>query len=403
MPTTRTVRIVVRHSSDCKDRRKGPEWKKCGCRKSLLVYDGTSKATFHKSCKTRSWEKAEDFKREYEDSFDPEKQELKRLRAADEKKQKHIEEAVRLYLTDMIARLGDNGTVAGARHLLEDSLSGWLATQVPRPIHISEITPDHLIAWRHSWKLGDLTAAVRWSGVRSFFNFCEGQGWVSDSPARRIRATKVSRKGRTGVFSDEQLTAILNAARRDQRTLAFIELMRWGGMAITDAVLFQPEMIDAEGVLKYRRHKTDEFAVVPLPEHVLVDLRGVPLEKDSAGPAQPFRTKDTQIKSDVRAWQRVLKGIFDAAKITQVQTEAGADKPHSHCFRDSFAVWNLRHGVTIYAVAKMLGHSSVKTTERSYLPWVPELQAAHIAEARRVLVHAKPKSGKLGVITLLSR
>src|SRR5207248_3302466 len=135
------------------------------------------------------------------------------------------------------------------------------------------------------------------TSVKTFFNFCEGQGWVADSPARRIRPTKVSRGGRTGVFSDKQFTAILNAARNDQRAHAFIELMRWGGLAITDAVLFRPEMIDSEGVLRYRRHKTKELAVVPLPEHVLVDLRGVPLEEDSVGPTQPFRTKDTLIKS----------------------------------------------------------------------------------------------------------
>jgi integrase len=226
--------------------------------------------------------------------------------------------------------------------------------------------------------------------VRGFFNFCEGQRWITESPARRIRATKVSRTGRTGVFSDEQFTAIEKAVRKDRRTEAFIRLMRWGGMAITDAVLFRTEMIDAD-VLTYRRHKTDELAVVPLPQHIIVDLRDVPLAKDTVSANQPFRSKDTIIKSDVRRWQRWLADIFEAAGVTEVQTETGTGKPHSHCFRDTFAIWNLRQGVAVHTVAKMLGHSSVNTTERSYLPFVPELRAAHIAEGRKALVNAKPK------------
>jgi integrase/recombinase XerD len=390
MPITRTVEIVVRHSADCKDRQRGTEWRKCNCRKSLVVYDGASKKTHRISAGTRSWEKAEKFKTDYLNGFDPDQQELKRLRAAEQQKQKPIDEVVELYLTDMAARLGDGGTVSGARHLL-DSLTDWLAKQVPRPIHIAEITPALLIAWRSSWTLGDLTAAVRWSAVRTFFNFCENQGWVPESPARRIRPTKVARGGRPGVFTDAQYTAIVEAAHSDRRTHAFVELMRWAGMAITDAVLFRTEMIDADGVLRYRRHKSDELAIIPLPAHVIVNLRDVPLGNNAVGPAQPFRSNSPIIKTDVRLWQRRLTELWAAAGVTDVQTDSGTGKPHSHCLRDSFAVWNLRHGVPLMAVAKMLGHSSIKTTEQSYAPWVRELEAAHIAEARRALVHATPK------------
>jgi len=394
MQITRTVEIVVRHSADCKDRQRGTEWKKCNCRKSLVVYDGATKTTHRISAKTRSWEKAEKFRTDYLNDLDPDQQELKRLRTAEQQKQKPVDEAVELYLANMIARKAADGTVSGARHLLSDALCGWLSKQVPRPVHISEITPEHLIAWRASWALGDLTAAIRWGSVRGFFNFCENMGWAPKSPAKHIRAAKVARGGRTGVFSDKQYAALVEAARAERRTHAFVELMRWGGMAITDAVLFRTEMIDADGVLRYRRHKSDELAVVPLPAHVIVNLRDVPLGNNAVGPAQPFRSKSPIIRTDVRLWQRRFTELWAAASITEVETDSGAGKPHSHCLRDTFAVWNLRHGVPLMAVAKMLGHSTVKTTEQSYAPWVKELEAAHIAEARRALVHATPKPSR---------
>ncbi|MGC2528886.1 MAG: hypothetical protein WA639_14140, partial [Candidatus Acidiferrum sp.] len=60
---TRTVTVVTRHSADCKDKTRGPDWRRCACRKSLVVYEGGK--TLRISAKTRSWEAAEKFAREY--------------------------------------------------------------------------------------------------------------------------------------------------------------------------------------------------------------------------------------------------------------------------------------------------------------------------------------------------
>src|SRR5579862_595746 len=114
---TRSIKVLVRHHRKCKDRAKGKEWRRCHCRKVFLIYDGVSRSKQGKltnkirSAHTRSWETAEKNAQEWLDSFDPEKQELKRLRAAKERQSVTLEEAVALYCADMIARLGDNGTV----------------------------------------------------------------------------------------------------------------------------------------------------------------------------------------------------------------------------------------------------------------------------------------------------
>ena len=53
--------------------------------------------------------------------------------------------------------------------------------------------------------------------------------------------------------------------------------------------------------------------------------------------------------------------------------------------RDTFAVWNLRHGVPPHSVSKILGHSNPTITAKAYLPWVKEFEAAIIADGRRTL------------------
>jgi integrase/recombinase XerD len=47
---------------------------------------------------------------------------------------------------------------------------------------------------------------------------------------------------------------------------------------------------------------------------------------------------------------------------------------HPHRFRDTFAVELLLAGVPIDQVSILLGHSSIKVTEKSYSPWVKARQ-----------------------------
>ena len=422
IPTRNTVKVFARHVPGCKDREHGAT--KCRCWKALLIYEADRKKNRMVSAHTRSWASAEKLAQQHRDSWDPDKQELKRLRSEKEAKQVSLAEAVALYCIDLIARLGDNGTAAMARSLLghvdpeskevinNGHLFNWLATIPPatRPAYVADITPAHLTQWRAAWKFGsDLTAAQRWSMVKGFFGFCEAQGWIDDSPARKMKSLSVAKGNRTAIFSDEQYAAILDAvsisepenipaatrAGWHQRLATFIELLRWSGMDLIDAVQYRPALVDKDGVLRYRRQKTDVLATVPLPDRVVALLRDIPMERYSVGPDQPFRTKDTTAKSDTRKWQNRLGQLFKLAGITEVRTELGRiRKPHPKMLRDTFAVGHLRTGVPIHSVAKMMGHTKTETTERAYLPWVKELEEAHIAAVRKAMTSAESKPTK---------
>jgi integrase len=418
---TRTVKAVVRHSAKCRFKDKGAEWRNCKCPKTLLVYEADKGKNRRVSAKTRSWERAEQKAQELRDSWDPRLQKLSRLESEKERQQVTIEKAVGLYTADMSARLGDNATVAMARslfgHIDSDTdavtknghLFDWLE-KIPlaaRPIYLADLTPTHLTQWRAAWKFADYTAAQRWGMVRSFFNFCEAQGWIKDSPARKLRRIDYEKGSRTAIFTDKQYEVILEAVAIydpenvpsstrtawQQRVTTFTELLRWSGMALIDAVQYRPELMDAEGVLRYRRQKTGTLATVQLPEHLIALLRGVPLERDSLGAAQPFRMKDFTAHSDTVTWRKRLQRLFALAGIEEVHNELGKTRPpHPHQLRDSFAVWNLRHGVPLHSLAKMMGHSSPTITAKAYLPWVKELETHTIAEGRKALAAGKPKN-----------
>ena len=69
-------------------------------------------------------------------------------------------------------------------------------------------------------------------------------------------------------------------------------------------------------------------------------------------------------QSTVTKWQHDLRKLFKDAGISSQGNML------SHRLRDTFAVDLLEKGVPLEEVSKLLGHESIKTTERHYSKWM---------------------------------
>ena len=72
-------------------------------------------------------------------------------------------------------------------------------------------------------------------------------------------------------------------------------------------------------------------------------------------------------ESATKNWAKYLARLFDDAKIQ-------SGHMRSHRLRDTFAVDLLQKGVPLEEVSKLLGHVSIKTTEKSYAKWIKARQ-----------------------------
>ena len=149
-----------------------------------------------------------------------------------------------------------------------------------------------------------------------------------------------------------------NAAGLRQRLLAFVLLLRWSGLRIGDAVSLERTRLTADGKLLLYMAKTGEPVRVLMPPDVVQLLHALP----NSNPSYFFWSGNSKLKSAVAKWQRTLRRLFKLADLGK--------RCHPQMFRDTFAVEYLLAGMPIEQVSMLLGHRSVKITEKHYAPWV---------------------------------
>jgi integrase/recombinase XerD len=107
-----------------------------------------------------------------------------------------------------------------------------------------------------------------------------------------------------------------------------------------------------------------------LPPFVVEALQSAPRDNERYF----FWTGEGKVETATGNWRRSLAKLFDLA---------GIQNGHPHRFRDTFAVELLLAGVPLERVSILLGHRSIRVTERHYAPWVRARQEQLEADLER--------------------
>jgi site-specific recombinase XerD len=100
---------------------------------------------------------------------------------------------------------------------------------------------------------------------------------------------------------------------------------------------------------------------VPIPPAIAQELLAVP----NANAKYLFWSGNGEEESITKSWAKYyIVPAFTAAKVTN------GGHMRSHRLRDTFAVDLLEKGVPLEEVSKLLGHESIRTTEKHYAKWV---------------------------------
>ena len=353
------------HSRDCRHRAKGRPWTRCNC--SVWTQGSLAGQWVKMSLKTRNWAAAAKVIHNWEASgkIGEEPPDIPTIKSA-----------VAKYLADAEARHLAPETVRKRRELLEGKLLPFC--DAAGYAILRHLDVDVLRKFRASWSYAPLSARKRLEYLRSFFRFCQDAGWVDRNPAMAVKSSKVEQNP-TLPFSDEEVERVLVAARAltgfgqyGPKIEPMVLLLRYSGLRIQDAACLERARLIDDKLFLYQQ-KTGTPVYCPLPPQVVDRLTAVPNDNEHFF----FYDGTSQPQSMVKSWDRVFQKVFATAK--PVITGG-----HPHRFRDTFAVSLLLKGVSIEIVSKLLGHRSIKVTERHYAPWVKARQEQLEAEVRRI-------------------
>jgi site-specific recombinase XerD len=360
------ITVFVRHSSDCKY--KGDEFsRRCKCRKHLRWTQNGKQ--YRRKAGTRSWEEAEEVKRNLEGQLagrTPAQQPDDNARI--------LEEAVDLFIQDKTVQ-GLSASVLGKYTRELERLRAYCERQNVYTVQgiTRELLTGFCATWEAVYPSSTTRSKVR-ERCRSFFRYCYEAQWLPRIPSLpKIQIEEPP----TLPLSAEEYAKLLDTIYGEigdkaqaARVHALFQLMRWSGLAIRDALTLERKEIQqdrAKGVYRIAtaRQKTGTHVSVPIPPEVAAELLAVL----NGNEKYVFWSGKGEEESVTKNWSKYyIAPVFKAAGL------AGDGYMMSHRLRDTFAVDLLEKGVPIEEVSKALGHESIKTTERHYAKWVKARQ-----------------------------
>jgi integrase/recombinase XerD len=329
------ISVYTRHADTCA-KRDDTQWKRCKCPKWLYCIEW--KPVPQRSAKTRSWDEAEKRARKIEagESIEPEVT---------------IQKGVDAYLSDMKDRnLSPDYQAKLKRELGE--LTEWARH---RPLHyLRELGLAELGDWRRTWKGNATTRFKRQERIRSVFLYWIRHGWLKTNPAASLSRIKQEHNPTIPLTREEYARAEQCCAT--ERTLTMLQLLRWTGLRVTDAATLERSRLTDDDKIFLYTQKTGTPVRVLIQPDLARRLRSLP----NLNPKYFFWSGTSKKKSAGVRWWENLKAVF---------IKAGIPHAHPHALRDTFAVECLLKGVPIEQVSVLLGHSSIRVTEKSYAPW----------------------------------
>lgn len=247
--------------------------------------------------------------------------------------------------------------------------------------------------FRQSWKDGAISANKKLERFKAYCRFLIAHGfmtqdWVKDWCAERGQSRMLKRAKETQPptmpYLPQEMTAMIAATDRfagmrsvhkdtARQIRCLVLVMRYSGLRIGDAASLACERLTKNKLFLYTQ-KTGVPVFTILPDFLVAELDQCP----RTSPAYWFWSGQGSRETLSGNWRRAFRKMckYASPRIT------GA---HPHRFRDTFAVELLQAGVPMERVSILLGHKSVKITEKHYAPWVQARQDQLEADLSRAL------------------
>ena len=201
------------------------------------------------------------------------------------------------------------------------------------------------------------------SGLKSFFNYLNFEGYRTDNPMDLLESPKIGRK-LPDTLSEDEINEIIKAVDlskpEGERNRAILETLYGCGLRVSELVnlrisdlFFEEDFIKVTG-------KGDKQRFVPISNF---NKKYINIYRHEVRVHQTIKKGFEDILFLNRRGKQLTRAmVFTIIKQLAVKIDLGKNiSPHT--FRHSFATHLLQNGADLRAIQQMLGHESITTTE----------------------------------------
>lgn len=278
-----------------------------------------------------------------------------------------IAAAVNAYLDDCHARDLAQSTITSYENILTAFLDYCERHNLRE---LRGLRLEDFRGFRNGRQVANSTQRKEIEHLRAFCTFCLDHGWIPSNFAKKLKPP-AEQGPVTMPYEREEVNKLLaacdqitnfyksNAERARKRARALILLLLYGGLRVSDAIRLERSRVDKQGRILMHAMKTGVPLYVRLHPDCVKALGDLPVES-------PYFLWSGKSK--------VSTATGSARRTVTCISRISGVKARPHRFRDTFAVELLLAGEDIRTVQLLLGHKSLKTTEKHYAPFVSRFQ-----------------------------
>lgn len=205
------------------------------------------------------------------------------------------------------------------------------------------------------------------ASLKAFYTYLEEQELIEESPMRRIRTRFKEERILPRIIPRREIEKLLNVMYRQLRSgkgkktilrdLAVVEMFFATGARVYEVANIKIENMDlSSGIIRFMGKGGKERVIQIGSREVTVLLRQYYTEnKEVIRRCGYFFVNQNGNRFSEQSIRRMLKQYTKSAGIERNITP--------HMFRHSFATYLIEEGVDVSCVQRILGHSSIKTTQ----------------------------------------
>jgi len=213
-------------------------------------------------------------------------------------------------------------------------------------------------------RTGDDIRAARWTSIKSFFKFLKDNGYINEDPSDKTNRPKIKTEHKVTYLTKEEIGSVLkeikmhSTEQKRSRDLCLVSLALSTGLRVSAITQINIEDIDLNNNTIKVVEKGNKIRTINFGDslHVLI-------EQCIEDRNKYFANAETNAIF-VSQWKRRMttQAVRDlVSKYTKVVSDKHIT-PHK--LRASAATNLAASGVSIQAIAKVLGHENIQTTRR---------------------------------------